>query len=137
MLIQPAPPKRKFFPLNLDGVCGEAKNLGDFANTEGSDIDPFVAADESYLVVCQEKEEGFGEFDIYVYFQREDKSWTEPINLGEGVNSTGFEARPYVTPDGKYFFLTSNRRDEEGGEVGRIYCVDAKVIDKLKPEQTK
>jgi hypothetical protein len=117
---------------NLDGVYGEAENLGDFANTEGSDIDPFVAPDESYLIVCQEKEGGFGTFDLYVYFQREDKSWTEAINLGEGVNSAGFEARPYVTPDGKYLFFTSNREESKGGEG--IYWVDARVIDQLRPE---
>ena len=118
---------------NLDGVYGEAENLGDFTNTEGSDIDPFVAPDESFLIVCQEKKEGFGEFDLYVYFQREDKSWTEAINLGEGVNSAGFEARPYVTPDGKYLFFTSNREESEGGEG--IYWVEAKVIDQLRPKE--
>ena len=118
---------------NLDGVYGEAENLGDFANTEGSDIDPFVAPDESYLIVCQEKEGGFGEFDLYVYFQRKDKSCTGAINLGDGVNSSGFEARPYVTPDGKYLFFTSNREESEGGEG--IYWVDANVIDKARPEE--
>jgi Tol biopolymer transport system component len=114
-------------------VYGEPENLADFANTEDSDIDPFVAPDESYLIVCQEKERGFGEFDLYVYFQREDKSWSEAINLGEGVNSAGFEARPYVTPDGKYLFFTSNREENEGGEG--IYWVDAKVIDQLRPKE--
>jgi Tol biopolymer transport system component len=117
---------------NLDGVYGEAENLGSPVNTEVSDFDPFVAPDESYLVVCQELEGGFGRSDLYVYFQREDKSWTEAINLGEGVNSSGFEARPYVTPDGKYLFFTSNREESEGGEG--IYWVDAKVIDQLRPK---
>ena len=118
---------------NLDGVYGEAENLGSPVNTEVSDFDPFVAADESYLIVCQEFEEGFGKSDLYVYFQREDKSWTEAINLGKGVNSSGFEARPYVTTDGKYLFFTSNREESEGGEG--IYWVDAKVIDQLRPKE--
>jgi hypothetical protein len=112
---------------NLDGVYGEAENLGSPVNTEVSDFDPFVAPDESYLIVCQEFEEGFGENDLYVYFQREDKSWTDAINLGEVVNSSGFEAQPYVITDGKYLFFTSNRKKSEGG--GGIYWVDAKVID--------
>jgi hypothetical protein len=118
---------------NLDGVYGEAENLGDIVNTEGSDIDPFVAPDESYLIVCKELDGGFGGFDLYVYFQKEDKSWTEAINLGEGVNSSGFEARPYVTPDGKYLFFTSNRVESEGGEG--IYWVDAKAIYQLRPKE--
>lgn len=118
---------------NLDGVYGEAENLSEFVNTEGSDFDPFVAPDESYLIVCQELEGGFGKSDLYVYFQRKDKSWTGAINLGDGVNSSGFEARPYVTPDGKYLFFTSNRDESEGGEG--IYWVDAGVIEQLKPKE--
>jgi hypothetical protein len=120
---------------NLDGVYGEAENLGSPVNTEVSDFDPFVAADESYLIVCQEFERGFGKSDLYVYFQREDQSWTAAINLGDGVNSSGFEARPYVTPDGKYLFFTSNRAESEGGEG--IYWVDTKVIDHVMPQELK
>ncbi len=118
---------------NMDGVYGEAENLGNPVNTEVSDFDPFVAPDESYLIVCQEFEGGFGKSDLYVYFQKEDKSWTDAINLGEGVNSSGFEARPYVTPDGKFLFFTSNREESEGGEG--IYWVDAKVIDQLRSKE--
>lgn len=117
---------------NLDGVYGEAENLGSPVNTEGSDIDPFVAPDESYLIVCQELEGGFGDFDLYVYFQRRDRTWTKGINLGERVNSAGFEARPYVTSDGKYLFFTSNRQESQGGEG--IYWVDAKVIEQAMPK---
>jgi hypothetical protein len=118
---------------NLDGVYGEAENLGSPVNTEVSDFDPFVAPDESYLIVCQELEGGIGKSDLYVYFQKQDKSWTDAFNLGDGVNSSGFEARPYVTPNGKYLFFTSNREESEGGEG--IYWVDAKVIDQLKPKE--
>jgi Tol biopolymer transport system component len=120
---------------NLDGVYGEAENLGDPVNTEVSDFDPFVAPDESYLIVCQEFEGGFGKSDLYVYFQREDRSWTAGINLGEAVNSPDFEARPYVTPDGQFLFFTSNREESEGG--AGIYWVDAKVIDQLRPKESE
>jgi hypothetical protein len=47
--------------------------------------------------------------DLHVSFWREDGSWTEPLNLGEGVNSSSAEVRPYVSPDGRYLFFTSNR----------------------------
>ena len=120
---------------NLDGVYGEAENLGDPVNTEGSDFDPFVAPDERYLIVCQEFEEGFGKSDLYVYFQREDGSWTNGINMGEGINSASYEFRPYVTPDGKYLFFTSNRPQEE--QTGNIYWADAQIIEELKPEGIK
>jgi len=112
---------------NIDGKYATAENVGEPVNSEFGDADPFIAPDESYLIVCQKKEGGFGEFDLYAYFQEPDGSWTEGINLGEGVNSAGAEFRPYVTPDGKYLFFTSHRPQED--QTSNIYWVDAKVIE--------
>jgi len=120
---------------NIDGKYGLAENLGPVINTEGRDIDPFIAADESYLIVCQELEGGYGELDLFIYFWKQDGSWTEAFNLGADVNSSSFEARPCVTPDGKYLFFTSNRPGDES--LNRIFWVDAAVIEDLKPDSIK
>lgn len=116
---------------NIDGKYAEAENLGLPANSETGDADPFIAPDESYLILCQEKAEGYGKFDLYIYFLQPDGSWSEPINMGPGVNSAEYEFRPYVTPDGKYLFFTSNRPTQ--GQTSNIFWVDAKVIDNLNP----
>jgi Tol biopolymer transport system component len=50
--------------------------------------------------------------------------------MGEGINSSGHEERPYVSPDGKYLFLT---RDISGNLD--IYWVDAKIIINIKPKE--
>jgi len=120
---------------NIDGKYGEAENLGKVINTGTGDIDPFIAADESFLIVCQEKDEGFGLFDLYVYFKKLDGSWTDAFNLGADVNSSSFEARPCVTPDGKYLFFSSNRPG--GDSLNRIFWVDARVIEDLRPDGLK
>ncbi|MCP4728135.1 MAG: hypothetical protein GY863_24055 [bacterium] len=117
---------------NLDGRYGPAENVGPMINTEGSDQDPYIAPDESYLIVCQSKSGGLGEYDLYISFMKEDGSWTDLINMGPDVNSTEYEFRPYVTPDGKYLFFTSNR-----DASGNIYWVDAKVIERLKPDNLR
>ncbi len=121
--------------VDIDGKYAPAENVGAPVNTEDSDIDPFIAPDESYLIVCQEMDGGVGSFDLYVYFKKQNGSWTEAINLGASVNSSGFEARPYVTPDGKYLFFTSGRPNPRG--TGNIYWVDARVIEELKPASLK
>jgi WD40 repeat protein len=121
-----------YYSKNIDGYYDTAQNVGSPVNTEKSDIDPFVAADESYLIVCQEKEGGFGKFDLYIYFKQENESWFDGINMGEKVNSEGFEARPCVTPDGKYLFFTSSRAMDRTNNT--IYWVDAKIIEDLKPK---
>jgi ribosomal protein L24E len=117
---------------NDDGRYAEAENVGPPVNSKTGDGDPFVAPDESYLIICQQKEQGFGKYDLHIYFKKSDDTWTNPINMGENVNSSEYEFRPYVTPDGKYLFFTSNRPKE--GNTGNIYWIDARIIDDLKPK---
>jgi hypothetical protein len=111
---------------NRDGRYGDAENLGVPVNSVESDQDPFIAPDGSYLIVCLTgREESIGGYDLYVSFPGEDGSWSEPVNLGPGVNSAEAEFRPYVTTDGKYLFFTSLDPEKE---IGRIFWVSAEVI---------
>ena len=97
----------------------------DSINTEG---DMFVARDESYMIIsCWDHPDNIGsnQGDLYITFNREDGTWTEAINMGEGINTRFGENCPQVSPDGKYFFF--NRYDPET-ENGNIYWVDAKIL---------
>ncbi|MCP4728134.1 MAG: hypothetical protein GY863_24050, partial [bacterium] len=116
----------------LGGRYGPAENLGPVINTEGRDQDPFIAPDESYLIICQEKPDGLGKYDLYISFMKDDGSWTELINMGADVNSAEYDFRPYVTPDGKYLFFTCT-----SDESGNIYWIDAKIIEQFRPEHLK
>jgi hypothetical protein len=112
---------------NRDGKYADAENLGPPVNSLESDQDPFIAPDGSYLIVCLTgREDSFGRYDLYVSFPEEDGSWSEPVNLGEGVNSAESEFRPYVTGDGKYLFFTSP--DPDADNRGRIFWVSSEVI---------
>jgi hypothetical protein len=112
-----------------DGKYAVAEKLGAVINRDSSAADPYIAPDESYLIYCLEIAGGFGGYDLYVTFRKKDGSWTEPANLGRDVNSSTLDARPYVTPDGKFLFYYS---DKTGN--GDIYWVDAKIIDRLRPD---
>ncbi len=103
----------------INGKYTEAENLGDVFNTEEHEWDPFIAPDESYLIFCSTKAEGYGEDDFYISFRNQDLSWSEPVNMGEEINSERSENRAYVTVDGKYFFFT---RDDN------VYWVSMEAI---------
>lgn len=108
------------------------ENLSAPINTKYDELDPFIAADESYLIFCSKTLGGFGGFDLYVTFQKSDGTWTEPLNMGEGINTSAYDWVPYVTLDGKYLFFNSTRSGSWD-----IYWVDAKIIEDLKPEELK
>jgi hypothetical protein len=75
---------------------------------------------------------GLGEDDLYVTFRTENGSWSDPVHMGGDINSEASENRPYVSPDGKYFFYTSSVRGNRD-----IYWVDARILQKLKPDEIK
>ena len=115
-----------------DGKFTEVQNLGPPINTKFHEADPFIAPDESYLIFCSDRPGGFGREDIYISFRKDDGSWTEPTNLGDKVNTPYDEYIPAVTPDGKYFFFTTNKTG-----VRNIYWVDAKILFRLKTAELK
>lgn len=115
-----------------NGKYTRVVNLNAPINSMHHEVDPYIAPDESYLIFCSDRPGGFGKADIYVSFRRENGSWTPPVNMGSKVNTPYQEYIPYVTPDGKYFFFTTNKSGNRD-----IYWVDAKIIEKFKPDDLK
>jgi len=105
----------------------EVVNEGPPVNTEYHEVDPYIAPDESYLIFCSDRPGGYGKADIYVTFRKADGTWSSPVNMGDRVNSPHQEYIPYVTPDGTYFFFTTNKTGNRD-----IYWVDATWIHELK-----
>ena len=108
-----------------DGEFQKPRKVGDAINTTGYEADVFVAYDESYLIFCAEREEGFGRGDLYISFKNEEGMWTKAKNMGAAINTANYEFCPFVTKDGKYFFYSGNQD---------IYWVDAKIIDALRQD---
>jgi hypothetical protein len=117
------------------------------------EVAPMVAPDESYIVFTSGGRPGQpGSFDLYVTFRNPDGSWTEPQDLGDGVNSPFSDKFSTLSPDGKYMFFVSRRPVEKNwSEVPRtydemlhkysapgngstdIYWVSTEVIERLRP----
>ena len=113
-----------------DGGFTSVENLGPLVSSEYSEADPAIAPDESYVLFCSTRPDGYGEMDLYVAFHKQDGSWTKPQNLGPNINTPFSDEKPYVSPDGKYIFFSNNA----AGHL-EIYWVDAKIIETLKPQE--
>jgi len=102
-------------------------------NSKNSDICPFISPDESYLIFASsDRNDGYGKCDIYICYKKADSLYTNPINMGAEINSSGQEWCPIVSLDGKYLFFTSKRNGFQSA-----YWVDAKIIEELKPKNLK
>ena len=113
-----------------DGERQEPERIGTQFNVGKKSAHPFIAPDESYLIWDSEREEGYGDSDLYISFRQEDGSWGPAVNMGENVNSDKREAYASVTPDGKYILF--NRGIDDKNDNVDIYWVDAQIIEDLK-----
>jgi Tol biopolymer transport system component len=93
-------------------------------------VHPSVAPDESYFIFNSNQYSGFGENDIFIVFRKEDGNWTNPVNMGNKINTNYGETCASLSPDGKYIFFS---RYDEPGEKSNIYWARVDLlIDSLK-----
>jgi hypothetical protein len=140
----------------VDGKYTEAERLPDNVNCGKTRFNAFVAPDESYLIVSvYGREDSLGSIDYYIVYRNQQDEWSEPVNLGDKINTAGAqEYSPFVSRDGNYFFFMSTRLPEDKDlsddtysldglnrilnkpQNGNsdIYWVDAGFIERFRPE---
>jgi Tol biopolymer transport system component len=131
----------------VNGKYSKPENLGDEINSKYYDGDPYIAPDESFLIfVSYNRPDSLGDGDLYVSLNQNGR-WTTPKHLSAPVNSSALDFCPNMSPDGKYFFFTSERGFADqpltkpltyeqlskqirssGNGLGDIYQIDAKAI---------
>lgn len=83
-------------------------------NVNGS-IGFYMSPDYNYLLISMAPESGNGNEDLFVSIKDEKTlNWSTPINLGETINTDGFEISPFMSDDGKLLFFSSNGHDGYG-----------------------
>lgn len=88
-------------------------------------IHSFISPDEDSILFN-------GKGDIYIAFKKVDGKWTEPIKLGNQINTIeNDETCPSLSPDGKYIFFS--RYNDKNGKSD-IYWVHSNVIEKIRKE---
>ena len=110
---------------------GVPEPLGPAINATGTEQCPFVSPDERYMVFVRGASSSPTRTDLYVSFRNAAGAWTPGIDLGPAVNSPAHDLAPYVTPDGKYLFFTSQRE-----RMNAMHWVDASVIEELSGKAT-
>jgi hypothetical protein len=127
-------------PMEIEGVRGEQDiylarfdgekylepmDLGEAINSDGKDLTPFIAPDESYLIFTRIGK-GTRKTDLYISFKNSDGGWTKAVDMEAGINTEHHDLCASVTPDAKYLFFLSQREGKY-----RIYWVDTGIIENL------
>ncbi|MFP6672801.1 MAG: hypothetical protein VB857_15435, partial [Pirellulaceae bacterium] len=72
------------------------------------DIGPTFSADGATVYFYSDREGGLGGFDLY-RSERTATGWGPPVSLGNRVNTIADETDPFVSPDGKTIYFSSNQ----------------------------
>jgi len=90
-------------------------NIGGPVNTSYWESQPSLSSDGSMLFFVSNRPGGFGGMDIWLSKQVKDGRWSEPVNLGNTINTPGDEMSPFIHFDGKTLYFSSNGRPCMGG----------------------
>jgi hypothetical protein len=123
---------------------------------KGMLFNAFISPKEDFLITCAQGIDSTNiDQDYYISFRREDGKWSKLIKFGPEINSPGDNANSaYVSPDSKYLFFSSSRKNPSilqvtsgtplstiiktksipGNGASAIYWVDAKIIQELRPK---
>ena len=84
----------------------------------------YISPDEEYVIFA-----GDNPPDLYIRFKNHENNWSDPINMGDEINTGESERFPVISPDGKYlFFLRSEANQND------YFWVSASLIDDLREE---
>ena len=91
-----------------------AKSLTNI-NSSAYESHPAISPDGNILVFSSDRPGGIGDIDIWYSLRSEDGSWSEPVNMGDGINSKETDYTPSFLPNMTLLFssngLNKNRTD--------------------------
>ncbi|MFZ9028258.1 MAG: hypothetical protein ACO2Z9_04540 [Crocinitomicaceae bacterium] len=109
---------------NTKGVFNKPKAISNKTiNTSFFEGAATLTADGNTMYFVTDRKGAKSSTDIYMV-QRNGKSWGEAEPLPFHINTTGRETTPYISPDGRYLFFSSDGHEGMGGLD--IYVVENK-----------
>jgi len=99
---------------NKSTAFGDPVNLGSNINTPGKEAFPFLAND-TMLYFSSNYSPGMGGYDVFATM-KEKNGWSQAVNIGYPVNSSGDDFGFIIDNANERGFLTSNRAGGKGGD---------------------
>jgi outer membrane protein OmpA-like peptidoglycan-associated protein/tetratricopeptide (TPR) repeat protein len=106
-----------YFSEMKEGRWTDLKSIGDNINGRTTwEGQPSISADNKTLYFASARgENNFGGMDIYKVDRKPDGSWSNPINLGENINTSGNDKSPFVHSDSYTLYFASDGHVGVGG----------------------
>jgi outer membrane protein OmpA-like peptidoglycan-associated protein len=104
------------------------ESLGEAINSDDYDeLSPSLAADNTTLYFSSDRPGGFGEHDIWMSKRLDDswKKWSEPVNMGDTINTAKWDAYFALDANGEYAYLSTTQNSLGGTDLAKIKLNEA------------
>jgi outer membrane protein OmpA-like peptidoglycan-associated protein len=91
------------------------KKLNGHINSKSWEPSAFISSTGNTLYFVSDRPGGYGGRDIYKSEKNANGEWGRAVNLGSSINTKGDEDGPFLHPDGKTLYFSSNRHETMGG----------------------
>ncbi len=91
------------------------KNMRAPVNTHYKETQPSLSADGRTLYFASDRPGGKGQLDIWVTVKDEEGKWTQPVNLGDKINTRQHEMSPFIHFDNQTLYFASEGYPGLGG----------------------
>lgn len=99
-----------------DGEWSKPQNAGTNVNTPSTfESMPSITPDGNYLYFVSNRQGSYGGTDIWRVRRLPNGDWSRAENVGPAVNTEGNERTPFIHPDGKSLYFSSDGWEGLGG----------------------
>ncbi len=117
--------------LAKDGSWTEPKTLGKKINTKYDEMTPYLASDGVTMYFSSDRPGGKGDNDIWMSKRLDStwQKWSEPVNLGEPINTPDWDAFFTLDAGGEYAYMTTNTNTFGESDIVKIKLLEIERPD--------
>lgn len=104
-----------YYSIKTPGGWSPPQNIGAPVNTRFWESQPCLSPDNRDLYFVSNRPGGYGGSDIYVSHLGTDGRWSDPVNLGPHINTSGDETSPFIHADNQTLYFASDGWPGLGG----------------------
>ncbi|WP_461101027.1 OmpA family protein [Spirosoma koreense] len=85
----------------------ECKITNNYNLHEKNQLEFCVSPDGRSIILAVQRKDSRGDRDLYISHQRPDNTWSEPVTLGNILNTADSESSPFLAADSRTLYFTS------------------------------
>ncbi|MBK8393227.1 MAG: PD40 domain-containing protein [Saprospiraceae bacterium] len=107
--------------------------FGTQINSPGNDDAPFIHADGQTLYFRSDGWPGMGSYDLFMTrLDQDGKVYTDPVNLGHPINTTGDDGAFALSPNGKTAYYATDYFSKQSNEIPTLDIITFTLPESLR-----